>query len=73
MRINVIAFRGLSYEEYKERAEDVDQDAKERKVDHYAFKQLFEKSKSNSKSSGKPSSSEKDDSEKSSEKNDSEK
>ena len=36
MRENMIAFRGLPYEEYKEKAEDTDQDAKERKVGHYA-------------------------------------
>ena len=39
MRDNMIVFRGLPYEEYKNRAEDVDQDAKERRVGRYAMKQ----------------------------------
>src|SRR5436190_14299988 len=38
MRDNMVAFRGLPYEEYKAKAEDVDQDAKERKVGHYTVK-----------------------------------
>jgi hypothetical protein len=39
MKDNMIAFRGLPYAEYVRSAEDVDQDAKERKVGHYASKQ----------------------------------
>src|SRR5438046_6005188 len=38
MRDNMVAFRGLPYEEYKAKAEDVDQDAKECKVGHYTVK-----------------------------------
>ena len=38
MRDNMIAFHGLPLEEYIKRADDVDQDAKERKVGHYTIK-----------------------------------
>lgn len=51
MRENMIAFHDLPYEEYKKKAEDTDQDAKERKVGHYAPKTT---SSSDSNSQGKP-------------------
>jgi hypothetical protein len=35
MRTNLVVFRGVEFEEYKKRAEMVDQDARERKVGHY--------------------------------------
>ena len=34
----MITFRGLWYEEYKTKTKDVDQDVKERKIDHYTSK-----------------------------------
>ena len=41
MQDNMVAFHGLSYEEYKTRAEDVDQDAKEHKIGHYTSRPTF--------------------------------
>ena len=38
MKDNMVPFRGLPYAEYVRKAEDVDQDAKERKVGHYGSK-----------------------------------
>src|SRR5436190_15409235 len=45
MKDNMIPFRGLSYVEYVRKAEDVEQDAKERKVGHYSTKKSGLKTK----------------------------
>src|SRR5205809_810154 len=54
MRDNIFTFHGLPLEEYVKRAEDVDQEAKERKVGHYTIKSASSSgSKTNDKSNTK--------------------
>ena len=55
MKDNMVAFHGQRYEEYKRSAEEVDQDAKERRVGHYAPKQNTSSSKSTENSNAKKS------------------